>query len=301
MRVFRIAAVILFSTAVVSEGFGQDQAEIVSKAEKETMEAEAAAALAAEIERKAAENPYYSIVRRNAFGLREKAVAKKEVKKEEEILESDELDIIINGFSSRGKKRFAYFKIPDEENKGKFKYYTVDIDDDKANPIDVVKVEDKSIDIRYKGGRYTLLYQDVKNKVTRTAKSTNKNTTQNLPSRTQASNGSPTTRVNTDNSRINTSAMTRGNGSLTRNSRGVSGASASNYSFRTANGDTGTVSLRLPKREVRTGNNSDGISSDQQVIIMEANRILNEQQGIPMPPTPGLPETTIQAIDAIGP
>lgn len=241
-------------------------------------------------------NPFKSIVRRNAFSLKEKVDPKKNKEKEEEkVTPPDDLDLIINGVSRRGKKQFVYFKIPDEKDKGKFRYYTVDVDDTRANPIDVVKMEDKSIKIKYKGGTYDLNFADVKNKVNRVAsnqKGAKGGTNKNIPGRNTKTN------VNTSRSSSNKGNYTRSNnGSYTisnnTGSRLNSTSNSGRYSYRSSS--SGSGSLNLPKRTVRVGNTNSNISPEEQAVIMEVNRIRNEQQGIPMPPTPGLPETTVQA------
>ena len=246
-------------------------------------------------------NPYYSIVRRNAFGLKEKPVKKAPEKKEEEAeVAPDDLGLVINGFSSIGKKKFVYFKMADEENKGRFKYYTVDIDDTKANPIDVVKVEDKSIDIRYKGRSYSLNYQDHKNKLTRVAKSNSKSKSgsKTIPGRNINNKGSSSrTKPNTGRTYGSNNVINRygANSSLANTSRGADSrnrASLNSSSGALSRGST----LRRSVRTVNAGGGGpSGMTSEEQAVLMEVNRAMNQQQGIPMPPTPGIPSTTRQA------
>ncbi len=241
-------------------------------------------------------NPYSSIVRRNAFGLKEKEVKKAE-KKEDKVEEAPEdLGLIINGFSSMGKRRFVYFKIPDKENKGKFKYYTVDVDDDKANPIDVVKVEDKSIDIRYKGRSYSLNYQDHKNKLVRVAKSNSKSKSSKIPSRSQKTKPISRTSSSTKNSYRSNNVINRYGANTSSGSSSRSALSTGRSSSRTSpRGIIGGGSTIRAKRTVNVGGGApSGMSSEEQALIMEVNRAMNAQQGIPMPPTPGLPSTTSQ-------
>jgi hypothetical protein len=237
------------------------------------------------------ENPYLTIVRRNAFGLKEKPTPPPKEEKKEETIEADELDLIISGFGARGDKRFVYFKVPDEDNKGKYQYYTVDVDDTGANPIDVLEIGEKTVDIRYKGGKYTLELASVQNKLTRTASN---NRTSNPGNR-------------------NVQPRTGGNnsGNTTASSSTASTTPAQNYASNRnvsrAGNTAGRTSLRggqlvngnqvLPRRNVRVGGDGgDGQRTpDEQIIIMEANKQYNESQGIPMPPTPGLPTTTAPA------
>lgn len=240
-------------------------------------------------------NPYLSIVERNAFDLKEKPAPPppKQEKKTEEI-EADDLDIIISGFGLRRGQKVVYFKIPDEENKGKFKYYTVNVADNGPNPIDVLKLGEETIDIQYKGGNYTLKLADVRNKPTKSAPKTAARTTN---PNNRNSPGGPNINNMPDNRNPSNVTVSRGVATVggASNRPGVSGA-GNNFSqagIRSVNGNTQV----LPSRTVRIGGDMQGVpqmTAEEQMIIIEANSQAQQAlDGIPMPPTPGLPSTTL--------
>ena len=240
-------------------------------------------------------NPYLSIVERNAFALKEKPAPPppKQDKKDEEI-DADDLDIIISGFGLRRGQKVVYFKVPDEENKGKFKYYTVNVADKGPNPIDVLKLSDESIDIQYKGGNYTLKLADVRNKPTKSAPKTAANRTTN-----PNNNNSGRTNINNapNNRTPSNVTVTRGVATVggASNRPGVSGA-GNNFSQAGMRSVNGNVQV-LPSRTVRIGGDAQGgpqMTPEEQMIIIEANSQAQQAlDGIPMPPTPGLPSTTL--------
>jgi hypothetical protein len=113
-----------------------------------------------------------AIVKRNAFGLKEKPTPPPKNEEKKPDTKAEDLNIVVSGFGARGGKKMVFFKIPNEEKKGKYNFYTVDVDSTDANPIDVVKLDEEFITIRYKGGTHTLELASVQNKANKQAPKT---------------------------------------------------------------------------------------------------------------------------------
>lgn len=233
------------------------------------------------------ENPYLAIVQRNAFGLKEKPTPPPKNEEKKPDTKAEDLNIVVSGFGARGGKRMVFFKVPNEEKKGKYNFYTVDVDSTDANPIDVVKLDEEFITIRYKGGTHTLELASVQNKASKQAPKTAAKSPQ--PGGPNVAGGRVPTPSNIAGRAPSNPTMAGASSGNQVNGGQMAGNIASYNNMAGASLDR---TQSLPTRTVRLGQNQ-GLDPATQAAIMEANRIIAEQQGIPMPPTPGLPETTI--------
>jgi hypothetical protein len=259
-------------------------------------------------------NPYKVITDRNAFGLKSPAPPPLPPAAPVE----KPINIKLTGISRIGNVTRAHLMVEDPKQPGQQLFMNLADDPNKDNTkqgaVEVLEINQakETVRIRNGGNEVTLNFKD------------NGNTTKGPPNPVAGvmpPGGAPP---------VNTAVVSSGGSSapIVVSSRGGSnpapasnvmvssspGAAADVYAraadayARGGQGNTATPAMRsIPTRTVRTapaaGSDSiaapqlpqNRISAEEQQLIMEATRIRESKFGRDLPPTPGLPTTTIEA------
>ena len=86
------------------------------------------------------ENPYRSIVSRNAFRLQDPTVEPPKVEEPTVVAPPEDLDVTLTGFATVDGESEAYFMIPKKNEAGKFTYFSLS-EGDAKHSVEVIKLD----------------------------------------------------------------------------------------------------------------------------------------------------------------
>lgn len=225
------------------------------------------------------ERAYLTIVDRNPFGLRPPPAPPPP---EEKVEPPVETDIKLTGISSFGVKR-AYFMITAIKDKST-EYYMLG-EDEKMDELEVLEINDLSRSVRIRKAGVETLMTFASHGIA--APSGGAKASPKVPGVKRVGVPvRPGARVTTPNARARTGNTTTPRGIRTIPSRTVrTQPNSANSSIAARYGlQRGTNTRRVPTPE--TSNNT--MSSEEQVLLLELQRMTNPN--LNLPPTPGIPQ-----------
>ena len=222
---------------------------------------------------------YQVIVDRNPFNLQPPAPPappKKEEEPEKEAVSLKELNIILAGVSAKSGDKRVWLSMtlpPSQPEQKPVERFFGFRENDQQHGITVKSIQSNGdVDIEYDGEPVLLSFETHGNKSKPKAKATKKPKSNVRTARTSSvPNRSVTART--------------GSGTTTRNTSAAARSSAGNRSVPV--GRSASTARTIPARPVRTQPQQQ-LTRDEQITILETQKVLAEKEGRPFPPLPPL-------------